>query len=68
MKIGVGQIIFMGAGARQRMNYCWRIQRATARVPASASPSAPSPLRGEGAEGEAAALTKRRKDFASSIL
>jgi len=26
MKIGVGQIIFMRAGAHQRMNYCWRIQ------------------------------------------
>jgi len=67
MKIGVGQIIFRCAGARQRMNYCCRSQRATARVPASASPSAPSPRSGEG-WGEAAALTKRRKDFASSIL
>jgi len=34
--------------------------------PTSASPH-PSPLRGEGAEGEAAALTKRRRDVASSI-
>jgi hypothetical protein len=25
LKIGVGQIIFMRSGARQRMNYCWRI-------------------------------------------
>jgi len=24
MKIGVGQIIFMRAGAHQRMDYCWR--------------------------------------------
>ncbi len=49
MKIGVGQIIFMRAGAHQRMDYCWRTfegdrkgpyndtepSRATARVPAS---------------------------------
>src|SRR5260370_38681734 len=40
--------------------YCWRIQRATA------SPQ-PSPLRGEGAEGETPALPKSRRDFASSI-
>src|SRR5260221_14447567 len=37
MKIGVGQIIFMRSGARQRMNCCWRMLqnvqygRATAR-------------------------------------
>ncbi len=35
--------------------------------PASTSPQ-PSPLRGEGAAGEAAALTKRRGDFARRIL
>src|SRR5713101_9808902 len=38
--------------------YCWQLQRAT---------TAPSPRSGEG-WGEAAALTKIRRDFASSIL
>src|SRR5260370_28921444 len=49
-----GEVIFMDSGARQRMDYCWRIQRA-------ASPQ-PSPLRGEGADGERSPAVSYRSE------